>query len=65
MQKLYWLTGKVSQALTELNKIPANRNAVTYTNVTMQNILLERRKELAFEGFRFDDIARTGKWICL
>lgn len=52
--------GKVSQALAELNKIPANRNAVTYTNATMQNILLERRKELAFEGFRFDDIARTG-----
>lgn len=50
----------MSQALAELNKIPANRNAVTYTNATMQNILLERRKELAFEGFRFDDIARTG-----
>ncbi len=40
--------GKVSQALAELNKIPANRNAVTYTNATMQNILLERRKRTGF-----------------
>lgn len=53
--------GKSGQALTELNKIPAHRNAELYTSATMDNILLERRKELAFEGFRFDDLARTGK----
>ncbi|MDV3559181.1 RagB/SusD family nutrient uptake outer membrane protein [Elizabethkingia anophelis] len=52
--------GKAPQALIELNKIPLNRNAAPYASATMQNILLERRKELAFEGFRFDDIARTG-----
>jgi hypothetical protein len=28
-------------------------------------VLLERRKELCFEGFRFDDLARTGSDIPL
>lgn len=55
--------GKAGDALIQLNKIPANRNATVYTVATMDNILLERRKELAFEGFRFDDLARTGKSI--
>lgn len=47
-------------ALTQLNKIPANRNASLYTEATKENILLERRRELVFEGFRFDDMLRTG-----
>lgn len=51
---------KASDALIQLNKIPANRNAIQYTAASDANILLERRKELAFEGFRFDDLARTG-----
>ncbi|WP_336686675.1 RagB/SusD family nutrient uptake outer membrane protein [Chryseobacterium bernardetii] len=55
--------GKAADALIQLNKIPANRNASPYAAATMDNILLERRKELAFEGFRFDDLARTGKSI--
>ncbi len=47
-------------ALTQLNKIPANRGAQPYNNATKENILLERRKELIFEGFRFDDMLRSG-----
>jgi len=31
--------------------------------ISKDNILLERRKELCFEGFRFDDLARTGRDI--
>lgn len=46
-------------ALTQLNLIPAKRGASAYTEATMENILLERRKELMFEGFRFDDLMRT------
>lgn len=46
-------------ALTNLNLVATNRGAVAYTSVSVANILLERRKELCFEGFRFDDIART------
>ena len=47
-------------ALTQLNKIPANRGASLYSAATKENILLERRRELIFEGFRFDDMLRTG-----
>lgn len=47
-------------ALTELNRIPANRGASLYTEATKENILLERRRELIFEGFRFDDMLRAG-----
>lgn len=52
-------TGASGEALTWLNKIPDNRGAILYTEATKKNILLERRKELCFEGFRFDDLART------
>ena len=54
-----------ASALTYLNMIPAKRNASLYTAATLDNILLERRKEFAFEGMRFDDLARTGKAIPL
>ncbi len=50
-------TGAIGDALTWLNMIPDNRGAST--EATKENILLERRKELCFEGFRFDDLART------
>lgn len=55
--------GKTAEALVYLNMIPANRGAALYPVATLENILLERRKELAFEGFRFDDLARTGMAI--
>lgn len=47
-------------ALTQLNKIPANRGASLYSEATKENILLERRRELIFEGFRYDDQLRAG-----
>lgn len=53
-------TGNAADALTWLNMIPENRGASLYDVATKENILMERRKELAFEGFRFHDIARTG-----
>lgn len=52
-------TGQESQALTELNKITGAVGATDYTQVTLDNILLERRKELAMEGFRFHDLMRN------
>lgn len=48
-----------ASALTNLNLVATNRGAAAYASVSVANILLERRKELCFEGFRFDDIART------
>ena len=51
------------EALLTLNLIPAKRNANPYSAINLDTILLERRKELCFEGFRFNDLARTGKNI--
>lgn len=50
-----------ADALMWLNMIPSNRGADDYGTISKDNILLERRKELAFEGFRFHDLARTGQ----
>lgn len=52
-------TGDPTTALTYLNKIPSNRGASAHTSATLDNILLERRKEFAGEGFRFYDLARN------
>lgn len=59
------MNNKAGLALTELNKIPAQRGSAPYAAATLDNILLERRKELAFEGFRFFDLMRTGKNVPL
>ncbi|WP_434980719.1 RagB/SusD family nutrient uptake outer membrane protein [Daejeonia sp. YH14] len=56
-------TGDASTALTYLNSIPANRDESAYSTATLDNILLERRKEFAFEGIRFWDLARTGQAV--
>jgi hypothetical protein len=56
-------TGNTPQALIELNKITSKRGAVAHLVASKATILLERRRELAFEGFRFDDLVRNGKGI--
>lgn len=55
--------GNAITALTYLNKIPANRNASLYAVASVDNILLERRKELAMEGLYYWQRLRTGKDI--
>jgi len=49
----------LTYALTYLNMIPAKRGAHLYAGVTKDSIMLERRKELMFEGFRYDDMMRA------
>ena len=50
-------------AVTELNKLTALRGASAYVAVTKDDIINERRKELIFEGFFFDDLYRTGQGV--
>lgn len=51
--------GNSAEALNQLNSIATKRNAAPYTEATEETIMLERRKELCFEGFRFDDLSRA------
>lgn len=45
-------------ALDDLNAITSRRGAAAYTSAGMQAVKLERRKELAWEGHYFFDLAR-------
>lgn len=56
-------TGDVATALESVNQIVTNRGLVAYTSITLEDILKERRRELMFEGFRFDDMMRTNQDI--
>lgn len=56
--------GKNAKALTEINKLTAERGIPAYTGtLTKDQVLVERQRELIFEGFRFFDLTRTGKGI--
>lgn len=55
--------GSYAAAMAQLNLITSNRGAAAYTTISKADILKERRKELIFEGFRFDDLMRTGAGI--
>ena len=57
------LASNPTEALVWLNKIPAQRGASLYSVANLDNVLLERRKEFAFEGHRFWDLIRTGKGV--
>lgn len=57
------LSNTGGDAVAQLNLLTAARGAAPYTTATADEILNERRKELMFEGFRFDDLVRAGKGI--
>lgn len=52
-------TGRVADALVQINLITSNRNAAAYTSLNKADFLAERQKEFIFEGIRFDDLMRT------
>lgn len=58
-------TNRSDAALSDINIIRARANASLLTNTTnlKENILLERRKELCFEGHLFFDLVRNHKDI--
>ena len=47
-----------SGALGYVNQIRAQRGVPPLTSASINDVLSERRKELIFEGFRFDDLMR-------
>lgn len=58
-EALLW-GGNPSGALEQLNLIASNRGADLYTEASLDNFLLERRREFVFEGVRWDDMMRIG-----
>lgn len=50
-------------ALGQVNSLRAKRGVDPLTSISKDDILDERRKELMFEGFRYDDLLRTGQDI--
>ncbi len=57
--------GKTDEALTYLNQVRARAGVAEYSGLTQdearENIYLERRLELSFEGHRWFDLLRTGR----
>nr|WP_281171861.1 RagB/SusD family nutrient uptake outer membrane protein [Eisenibacter elegans] len=51
-------TGSGATPLEDLNRIRNRAGLASLLSVTLDNILLERRLELAFEGVRIHDIKR-------
>jgi hypothetical protein len=48
--------------LSLVNQVRARAKAKPFTVVTLQDILNERGRELAFEGWRRNDLIRFGQW---
>ena len=57
------LAGQTASATADVNLIRARSGASTKSSVTLSDVLLERRLELAFEGFRLYDQKRNGEVI--
>lgn len=55
--------GNLSAALSDVNALRSARSAAPLTAVTVDIVLEERRRELAFEGHRLFDLTRNGKGV--
>lgn len=55
--------GKNNEALPYINQVRGRAKLPHLTTATLENVLNERRYELAFENHRWTDLIRTGKAI--
>jgi hypothetical protein len=53
--------GNNASALADVNAVRRRSGATPLTSVVLNDVLLERQLELAFEGFRIHDLKRTGR----
>lgn len=55
--------GKNNEALPFINRVRKRAGLIDLKQVTKDNVLLERRHELAFENHRWTDLIRNGKAV--
>ena len=55
--------GNLGAALSDVNAIRIARGASALSSVTVEGVLEERRRELAFEGHRLFDLTRNGQGV--
>lgn len=55
--------GNFSAALADVNSIRSARGAAALSSITVDGVLEERRRELAFEGHRLFDLTRNGRGV--
>jgi hypothetical protein len=55
--------GNTVSAIADINRIRTRSGASPLTSVTIDDVLLERQLELAFEGFRIHDLRRTNRVV--
>lgn len=61
--ELYLRMGNAGEALTYVNMVRARAGAADFTEVTFENLLAERGRELFAEGYRRSDLIRFGKYF--
>lgn len=54
--------GNAGEALTVINQVRERAGVAALPSVTLDNLLAERGRELAWEGWRRNDLIRFGKW---
>jgi len=54
--------GSAGEALTLVNRIRTRAGAPALTSITLDELLVERGRELAWEGWRRNDLIRYGKY---
>jgi hypothetical protein len=55
-------TGNMGDALPLVNQVRARAGLPPVTTLTLDDLLAERGRELAWEGWRRNDLIRFGKW---